>query len=182
VAKKALRNLSDKLPTADEIKTIMQGLREEKDYAVAIVASSILDARLEDLLKSKIRVKDKEVLDQLFSNSGILATFNARIVAAHAFGVITSPLAKQLHAIRSIRNVFAHAKFSISFDNKEVETEILSTNIVTEMMSLGGEPKLKLSNKGWFLLAVEIVLIIFDTLKLSPKDPDSALADALFDS
>ena len=51
MANKALRKLSDRLPTADEIEKIMSSLRDEKDYAVAILASSILDARLEELAR-----------------------------------------------------------------------------------------------------------------------------------
>src|SRR6185437_5338404 len=175
MAKSALRNLSKILPTPDEVEVIMDALQHEKDHSVAIVASSILDAGLETLIREKIKVQRPKVLEQFFAERGVISDFYSRIVVAQAFGIITTPIADELHAIRAVRNVFAHAKISVSFDSKEIANEVKSTDMVALLTTLKDGPKIELSNKAWFLLAVRIMLIVFKILKDSNKTAYDAI-------
>jgi hypothetical protein len=67
--------------------------------------------------------------DELFKERGPLATFAARIDAAHAFGLITDSERRELDLIRQIRNAFAHVSLAslaeISFNQAAVRVRCL---------------------------------------------------------
>jgi hypothetical protein len=62
---------------------IIDSLREENDRTVAIVGSSLLEARLEEKLKAQFRTdssKDnKKILADMFQGLGPLSSFSAKI-------------------------------------------------------------------------------------------------------
>ncbi|AIK68518.1 putative transcriptional regulator [Mesorhizobium phage vB_MloP_Lo5R7ANS] len=62
----------------------------------------------------------KDSYKRLFSGFGPLATFSSRIHIAEALGLIEKPLAKELHKLRAIRNLFAHSSRSLHFEDEEV--------------------------------------------------------------
>jgi len=59
-------------------------------------------------------------LGKLFENAGPLATFYAKINFGFAFGLFGPKTRADLNWIRDIRNAFAHATTSISFQSPEV--------------------------------------------------------------
>jgi hypothetical protein len=175
----ALRRLSRKMPMPPEVKKIMDDLRGEKDMSVAIVASAIVDASLERLLIAKFKSKNKDLLGRLFHNVGPLSSLSGKILVAQAFGVITSPLAEEMHTIRSIRNAFAHAKIPISFGNDVVAREVVRLKLIQEVSTVIDSRKLSVTGKGAFLLAVQIILIILETVEGHGGTADEAIAEAL---
>ena len=181
----ALRRLSRKFPAPPEIEQIMADLRSQNDLSVAIVASAIVEATLEKLITSKLRTKNTNLLGRLFSNRGPLSDFEAKILVAQAFGVLTSNLANELHCIRAIRNTFAHAKVPITFDHELLDREIKALNMPRAMLSTQFEiddentVRLQLSNKHWFLLVIKLILIIMDGVAEHPGTADEALEAAL---
>jgi hypothetical protein len=56
--------------------------------------------------------------------AGLLATFNARLEIAKALGILSNEAQVHLRTIQLIRNHFAHAKLSFSFDDELVNNFI----------------------------------------------------------
>jgi hypothetical protein len=101
----------------------------------------------------------------LFSARGPLADFEAKILIAQAFGILTSHLVNELHCVRTIRNTFAHAKVPITFDHELLDREMkaLSTPKILGSLSVKIDDQntvslQQLSNKHWFLLLIKIIL------------------------
>ena len=120
----ALRRLSKELPVGPQIEKIMDGLRTKDDIHAAIMGVSIVEAALEQRIVSQLHKSNKYLLGCLFENHGPMSDFNSTILVAESFGIITGPLAEELHSMRAIRNAFAHAKTPISFQDKPVEREV----------------------------------------------------------
>lgn len=161
----------------------MEAIRTEHDISAAVVASAILEAKLEELIQQKLINKRPALKNELFSNQGPLSTFHGKIVVGEAFGIITSPMAGDLKIIKNIRNVFAHAKQQLDFDHPDIAAQIAEVNILSAMKrsrpSSGRE--LTFSNKIAFLLAIQIFLIVLENIASYAGIADRALAAALAD-
>jgi hypothetical protein len=184
VAKNALRELSRDLPSRPEIKKIMNALIGA-DLHVAIIAVSIVEAHLGQLIVTRLHRTDKDSINRLFENRGPLSDFNSKILIGEAFGLLTRPLADELHVMRAIRNSFAHAKMPLSFDLQPVEDEVRKLKLLT---SIGGGKipgpiaeslAVRIAPKNAFLLAIEIMLIILDEISKTKSPADKVLARAL---
>ena len=57
---------------------------------------------------------------RLFDNNGPLGTFSAKIDFARVLDLIDAQTYRNLHAIRGMRNVFAHAEEPVRFKSPEV--------------------------------------------------------------
>jgi hypothetical protein len=135
VARNALRELSRHLPSSPEIKKIIYGLADQDDLHVAIIGVSIIEAHLAKVIETRLHRTDKDFINRLFENRGPLGDFNSKILIAKAFGLLTRPLADELHVMRAIRNTFAHAKMPLSLDMQPIESEIRGLKLLT---SIGG--------------------------------------------
>jgi hypothetical protein len=165
-----LRRLSRTFPARPEIDKIMNDLRDKDDLHIAIIALSILEATLEQLIATRLLKGDKEFLNRLFLNRGPLSDFNSKILIAEAFGIVTGPLANELHVMRGIRNAFAHSKIPLSFDHELVKREVDGLKLIEAMRNAkikftkGNDDTAELDRKSWFLLATRITLIMLDTI------------------
>jgi DNA-binding MltR family transcriptional regulator len=181
----ALRRLSQKIPATPEIERIMDGLGDKDDIHIAITAVSILEATLERLIITRLTKSNKELLGKLFQNRGPISDFNSKILIAEALGILTGPLAEELHSMRAIRNVFAHAKTHISFKDEPVAREVASLKILSQVRTAmakaakGQEQRLPTENKEWFLLATRLSLIVLDEFAKKKGSADELLRDAL---
>jgi len=177
----ALRRLSRKIPTPPEVDQILESLRGEKDMSVAIVASALMDAALERLLIKRFKSKNKELEGRLFQNNGPLSSLNGKILVAHAFGIITSPLAEEMHSIRAIRNTFAHGKLPVSFSSEEVAREVAVLRLArAPKVALDGVDRIiAIETKNAFLLAIRIILILLDEFEKKTGSADEILSGAL---
>jgi DNA-binding MltR family transcriptional regulator len=179
--REALRRLGRKFPAPPEVEAIMDTLQKAgNDLSVAITATAILEATLERLLKSKFKNKSATLAGHLFLNRGPLMDFHSKILVAQAFGAITSSMAEELHSIKAIRNVFAHAKVEVSFEHELIQREVNSFKMLAAIK--GAETphhKLELSNKAWFLLITQILLIMFDSTMEHPGLASDAIEKAL---
>jgi hypothetical protein len=185
VAKNALRELSRQIPSPPEIKKIMNDLFDRDDLNIAITAVSIVEAHLEKLIISRLHRSDKDFTNRLFENRGPLSDFNSKILVAEAFGLLTRPLADELHVIRGIRNTFAHAKMTLTFDLEPVESEVRKLKLLTSMGGgkIPGPIKeslaAQLSPQSAFLLVISILLIIIDEITKKKSSANKVLARAL---
>jgi hypothetical protein len=99
------------------VQTIHQ-LATRADTSLVIVSAAILESLLEEALLSKMRDDlPNDIRNDLFKGYGPLASFSAKIQIGDAFEIIDGDLAKDFHAIRHIRNAFAHADQVVSFDS-----------------------------------------------------------------
>ncbi len=185
MAKNALRELSRHLPTSPEIKKIIRTLIEKDDLHVAIIAVSIVEAHLEKLIVSRLHRADKDFINRLFENRGPLSDFNSKILISEAFGLLTRPLADELHVMRTIRNSFAHAKMPLSFELQQVESEVRKLKLLT---TIGGGKipgpiaeslAARLSPKSIFLLVVSIMLMILDEIEKKKSSAEKVLLRAM---
>lgn len=177
-----LAALSKVMPSSDEIDKILDELRMSADIAAAITGAAIVEARLEQLIRVKLRSKRSDLSQQLFENRGPLSDFNSKILVAEAFGVVTTPIAGELQMVRAVRNTFAHAKHAFTFEQAAVEKKTRSSPMLAAIDGLPPVPGYDRglpSTKGAFLLVIRILLIMFDGFEKSSASPNEVIAEEL---
>jgi hypothetical protein len=102
-----------------DVLAFRRELSSETDRGAALFAAAHLDERLEMLLRAFL-IDDEPVAAPLFSGTGALATFSARIDMAYLTGLIPLSIRRELHLIRRIRNEFAHSPRSVQFANEAI--------------------------------------------------------------
>jgi hypothetical protein len=119
--KPSLHDLSRLLPTANELEDIITKIDEAEPRAAALVLSSLVDGLLEIAIDLNFIALGKDKHVAIFRDRAApLSSFSAKIIIAHAMGIIDSEFASQLDKLRTIRNAFAHAVKQIDFDNEAV--------------------------------------------------------------
>jgi len=91
--------------------------QEEHPIATAILGAVMVEHELETLLRSQFKRKDDETWAMLVADNGPLNSFYSKIVAGYALAIYDESMRDELHIVRNIRNVFAHAKKLIHFDD-----------------------------------------------------------------
>ena len=89
--------------------TLVSEIESQSDRGVAIIGASWVEEALRVAIKSKLECDDEAVWNKLFENSGPLSSFSAKIDIARLLGIFDRDVYSGLHAIRKIRNEFAHA-------------------------------------------------------------------------
>jgi hypothetical protein len=94
---------------------------ERADTSYILVAATALERLLEQALLSKMRELSNGRYTDLFTGHGPLATFSAKIEICYALGIISDELVADFHAIRGIRNAFAHADAVLNFNSRQLD-------------------------------------------------------------
>lgn len=122
--KPSLMTFSRELVDRSEIRPFFDELVGASDRACAILGGAVVDQVLVFQLHGAMReLSRKEFLELFFDNRALLQTMAARIDLSYALSLNERHEIVQLHAIRRIRNAFAHALRPISFATKLVERE-----------------------------------------------------------
>ena len=87
--------------------TLMTEVETQSDRGCAIIATSWLEEELKAALKSVLSGNER-AWKKLFSSTAPLANFSSKIELAALIGIIDESTYFDLHAIRKIRNEFAH--------------------------------------------------------------------------
>ncbi|MGA3949196.1 MltR family transcriptional regulator [Ralstonia nicotianae] len=106
----------------DELRAVIEfriALSDETDRGAALMAAAFIDDRLKILLERKL-VAAPKIVSPIFEFNGALGTFSSRIDMAYLLGLLPKNARQDLHAIRKIRNEFAHTASPISFDDERV--------------------------------------------------------------
>jgi hypothetical protein len=132
--------MKKKLPrTPDDIalrrQNYIDAIGRESDRGCVLVAGSVLDEGLEQLLRAEMP-EDPKLLGELFNNSGPLASFWARSRAALALGYITKDTFEDLEIIREVRNRFAHGYGPATLTDPRPRKPSLSSNPLTRDLRL----------------------------------------------
>src|SRR4051794_25939330 len=180
-AREALRRLSRKYPASTDLEKILNDLISAPDMPVAIISAALAEATLEKLIQSRLKSSDPNLIGRIFNNRGPLSDFDSKILIAQAFGIITGPLATELHSLQVIRNTFAHAKIPVSFDHELIDREIKTLKTRERMLAVssGSDLPFNLDNKGWYGLIARIAIIIMDGIEKHGGTADDAIADML---
>jgi hypothetical protein len=95
---------------------------KETDRGCALLGGIIIENLLEKLLR---KAMVSTIKDELFEGYGPLNTFSAKIELAYGFGLISKNEKLDLHAIRKIRNEFAHSDdYSLTFDSRPINSYV----------------------------------------------------------
>lgn len=111
--------MSDLYPETIELSEFLEGFSKESDRGAALVAASMLDERLHNILKAFML--DSRFTGELLNGfNAPLGTFAARASAAYALGLLQENEFKEITAIRKIRNEFGHSWRHTDFYTEKV--------------------------------------------------------------
>lgn len=106
-------------PEIEELERFLIKFNKESDRGAVLVAGTMLDERLKEILKSFL-LDSKSTVDLLEGFNAPLGTFSSRIAACLSMGLIQKHEFDELNTIRKIRNEFAH-----TWDNASFETGLI---------------------------------------------------------
>jgi hypothetical protein len=110
----------------------------ESERACAIVGAAWVEEALQQAIESVFH-PHQEARDKLFTGTGALTAFEAKIELACVLGFMTESIRKDLHAIRRIRNDFAHAiahratQAKLSFESDDIRKRCLALRVVKHL-------------------------------------------------
>jgi len=120
-----IRDISRHWPTGEEIGAVFDHLDTgQHSIVVAILGAAMLEYDLERLLRPRFRRKDDTTWGRLTGENGAASSFAQKINLAYAFGLIDEKHRLCLLAVKNVRNVFAHSKKLVDFDNDLVLEEL----------------------------------------------------------
>lgn len=158
-------------------------LQHTSDRSCAIVAASIIDVLLVDLLKACL-VAPSSAHDDFFEGaSAPVGTFSARIELAFRLGLISGQMTRDLHIIRKIRNDFAHQvegpSFSAGGINSQINELLRSLQLKQRAPSFLTTPYD--TPRGHFLMCALMYIVFFDErLQSGPKHIPTAPLDYIY--
>lgn len=104
---------------------LMDEFEKETDRGAVIVATSLFDSVLHNLLKAFL-LPESNSKDELFEGPNApLSSFNSKITLAFRLGLISQKFARDIHLIRKIRNEFAHNIHGCDFSHSSVKSRVL---------------------------------------------------------
>ena len=103
----------------DQSDAIRKEFDGASDRAAAVVAGAYLDEILRELLTAFF-VESPEGEPKLYESGGPLGTFSAKIEVAFRVGLLSLYERRVLHAIRGIRNQFAHELGDVAFSDQSI--------------------------------------------------------------
>jgi mannitol operon repressor len=111
--------MRDTEPEIQQLGHFLSEFNKESDRGAALVAASMLDERLEEILRCFF-VETLTSKELLVGFSAPLGTFSARAAAALSLGLIQENEYKEIALIRKIRNEFGHGWKPVSFESGRV--------------------------------------------------------------
>lgn len=109
-------------PELNELGEFLNSFNKESDRGAVLLATSILDEWLLDIIQSYL-INDKVSNELLLGFGAPLGTFSARIKAAFSLGLIEKNEFEEINIIRKIRNEFGHSWKGVSFESPKIEKE-----------------------------------------------------------
>jgi len=123
---------------ADAIRRLSSG----DDHTAAIIAATIVEARLEDALKTKFQ-RDAAIEKEMFRTSGPLGSFSAKIKLAFLIGLISKEAYNDLDIFKDIRNRFAHWVDVESFKSSNIKSLTDRLRLIEKHFEETKEPTFK---------------------------------------
>ncbi|EBA9709818.1 hypothetical protein ACGJWK_001804 [Klebsiella aerogenes] len=167
---------------SEHVANIFEEIRCEfssnSDRGVTVIAASIIDSLMEELLESfLVTFESKSDRKNIFSSNGPLSNLSNKIEMAFSLGLISIFDKKLLKTIVLIRNKFAHRISGISFKNKEI-IESCKQLVITDNLIVSMDIGYKIDNipiiykpkkddfRGWFQAATYLAITILTSRKI----------------
>ena len=106
-------------PELEQLGKFLATFNRESDRGAALVAASILDDRLQEILAAFF-IESSAAKDLIAGFNAPLGTFSSRASAASALGLIQENEFKEITLIRKIRNEFGHGWEALTFESEKV--------------------------------------------------------------
>jgi len=165
------------------LKVLNAELDHTSDRSCAIVAASIIETLLVDLLRACL-VALPSTRDEFFDGtSAPVGTFSARIDLAYRLGLISAQMTRDLHIIRRIRNDFAHTVEGPSFSEGRINSQV---NELLRSLRLKERARFLLNPpydtpRGHFMMCALMYIMFFDErLQSGPKHITAAPLDYIY--
>ncbi len=117
----------------DAVDRVKDEFASASDRAAAIVGASFLEEVSAQLIRAHLAPHAKTDAT-IWTGSGALATFSARIDIALRLGLIGEDEHARLHQVRKIRNDFAHRLEVRSFEDSSVRDHCRNLRVPTSML------------------------------------------------
>ena len=103
---------------------IFDEIEKQTDRGAALIAVGLLDRVLMDAVQARMFLvgdADRDISGRLFKGTGSLSSLSSRIDAGYLMEMYPEEVHKLLHAIRNIRNDFAHDPSPIHFLDNSIK-------------------------------------------------------------
>ncbi len=105
--------MSPETAASSAARTIAVQMLEERGRGAVLVGVARVDTAIEHLLQAVMTPGDDR-RDSLFQPDRPLGSLGAKVALARRLGLIDEPVEQALHALRKLRNAFAHSAGSAS--------------------------------------------------------------------
>lgn len=133
---------------------VLPDAKKQPDRSLVIVMSSVIDDALSQVIINHL-VESKKTTDIMFSGMGPLSTFSAKINLGFLLALYNKDFADMLHALRKIRNEFAHNMNPLTLESEEVKQGAAALALVLNRFAL--PPKVRTSRE-LFVAGCEFML------------------------
>lgn len=110
-------------PEVEQLGKFLSTFNKESDRGAALVAASMLDDRLQEILAGFF-IESSAAKDLIAGFNAPLGTFASRTSAAMALGLIQENEFKEINLIRKIRNEFGHGWEPLTFNSEVVAVHV----------------------------------------------------------
>lgn len=122
--KKSLsKKLSRRDPSDEELSAALDQMHRSDDRSAAILGAAMVENSLVQALQPHFNRVTNEA-ELFFAEGAPLGTFRNRIVMGYSLGVYDEEVRGELDVIRDVRNQFAHALLSLTFDNEAIASAV----------------------------------------------------------
>jgi len=116
----------------EQDRAIIAEIEAQSDRGAMIIASSMMEARLEKLMALRLDPNiDEDQWGRMFRGSGPVASFSAKIDLGLFLQLYPIEVHRMLHKLRDIRNKAAHRTEAISFETQSIKDRC--NNLITDL-------------------------------------------------
>lgn len=135
-----------------KMNAYMENMRQDSDRGAVLSFAAALEDRLKEIIMLFLR--DSKSSDELLNGfNAPIGTFSAKILMAHALGLITDKEFKEIQTLRKIRNRFAHAWENIDFETNDIKAMLYTLPVIGLSPEEKSKPKAYFYNWATVLLA-----------------------------
>lgn len=126
-------------------------IRQESDRGAVLSFAAVIEERLKEVILLFL-MDNKSSVKLLDGFNAPLGTFSAKILMAHALGLISEKEFKEIQTLRKIRNRFAHSLEKIDFETNDIKS------ILYTLPTLGDSEEFRNNPRAFFYHWASILL------------------------
>jgi DNA-binding MltR family transcriptional regulator len=123
----------------------------ESDLVCAMVGAAFIDDLLVSLLKAKL-LPNSDIVEKLLNGS--LGSFSARADITYCLQLIQKNEYQDILLIGEIRNVFAHSRLELNFNDKEIQNKCHRLKTQSKILILPDNQIHEFTNKEQFVVTI----------------------------